>query len=188
MKHILTISAIVLLVAALAVPGVASAQDNAWHQKDMVISAGVGIGMAGVYGTSSTPPIFASFETGVADKITVGGLVAYSGSSDDLIFVKYSYSYIVIEARGAYHFLDHNPKIDVYGGVGLGYNIVSASATWKDQADQNLFGGRYSASASYMLFDVFAGGRYYFTPKFAVQAEVGYGVGFVRLGVAYKLN
>jgi len=188
MKQIWTISAIVLLAAAFVLPGVASAQDNAWHQKDMVLSAGVGIGLAGLYGTSSTPPIFAAFETGVAEKITLGGLVAYSGSSEDFVYGSWKYTYIIIEARGAYHFLDHNPKIDAYGGVGLGYNIVSASTTWKDPTAQNLFGGTYSASASYMIFDLFAGARYYFSPKFAVQGEVGYGVGFLRIGVAYKLN
>jgi hypothetical protein len=177
-----------LLVAMIAMPGVASAQDNAWHQKDMVLSAGLGIGLSGLYGTSSLPPIFVAFETGVAEKITLGGLVAYAGSSDDFGYGKWSYNYIVIEARGAYHFLDHNPKIDAYGGVGLGYNIVSSSVTWQTPGYENLFGGRYSASASYMLFDVFVGGRYYFSPKFAVQGELGYGVGFVRIGVAYKLN
>jgi len=188
MKRLLTLSAIAILVAAMAMPGVANAQENAWHQKDMVLSAGVGIGLAGLYGTSSTPPIFVAFETGVAEKITLGGLVSYAGSSEDFVYGSWKYSYIIIEARGAYHFLDHNPKIDAYGGVGLGYNIVSASTTWKDPTAQNLFGGTYSASASYMLFDVFVGGRYYFSPKFAVQGEVGYGVGFFRIGVAYKLN
>jgi len=188
MKRLLTISAIVLLVLSVALPGIANAQDNAWHQKDMVISAGLGIGLAGVYGTSSLPPIFAAFETGVAEKITLGGLIAYSGSSEDFGYGKWTYTYIVIEARGAYHFLDHNSKIDAYGGVGLGYNIVSASVSWSDPTYQNLFGGRYSASASYMIFDIFAGARYYFSPKFAVMGEVGYGVGFLRVGVSYKLN
>ncbi len=188
MKRLLTISAILLLVAAVASPGTANAQDNAWHQKDMVISGGFGLGLEGVYGTSSVPPIFVAFETGVADKITLGGLVSYSGSSEDFGYGKWKYSYIIIEARGAYHFLEHNPKFDVYAGVGLGYNIVSASVTWNDPTYQNLFGGQYSASASYMIFDVFGGARYYFTPKFAVLGEVGYGVGFLRLGVSYKLN
>jgi hypothetical protein len=188
MKRVLTISAVVLLVAMVALPGVASAQDNAWHQKDMVLSAGVGIGLSGLYGSSSTPPIFAAFETGVAEKITLGGLVAYAGSSNDFGYGKWSYTYIIIEARGAYHFLDHNPKFDAYGGLGLGYNIVSSSVTWQNSQFQNLYGGVYSASASYMIFDIFAGARYYFSPKFAVQGEVGYGVGFVRIGVAYKLN
>jgi len=188
MKRILTLSAIVLLVAVLAMPGIANAQDNAWHQKDMVLSGGIGIGYYGLYGTSSVPPIFIGFETGVAEKITIGGVIGYAGSSDDFGYGKWSYSYIPIEIRGAYHFLDHNPKIDAYGGVGVGYSITSASVTWNNSTYQSLFGGRYSASASYAIFDIFVGGRYYFSPKFAAFGELGYGIGFVRVGVAYKLN
>ena len=188
MKRFLTISAVVLLAAMAAMPGVASAQDNAFHQKDMVLSAGVGFGMYGLYGSSTLPPIFVAFETGVAEKITLGGIVAYSGSSDDFGYGKWKYTYIVISARGAYHFLEHNPKFDAYAGAGLGYDIVSASVTWNDPTFQNQFANRYSASASYFFFDVFLGGRYYISPKFALMGEVGYGVGFVRVGVSYKLN
>ena len=188
MKQILTISAIVLLVAALMLPGVASAKDNAWHQKDMVLSAGIGFGMYGLYGTSSTPPIFVSFETGVAEKITLGGIVAYSGSSEDFGYGSWKYTYIVISARGAYHFLEHQPKLDAYAGLGLGYSIVSASVTWNNSIYQNEFANLYGASASYFFFDIFVGGRYYFAPKWAILGEVGYGVGFARIGVSYKLN
>ena len=186
MTRILTLLAIVLLVTAVALPGTAIAQDNAWHQKDMVISAGLGLGLSGLYGTSSLPPIFATFETGVAEKITLGGIIAYAGSSYDYVFGSYKYSYIPIEVRGAYHFLDHNPKIDAYGGVGVGYTIVSSSATYNGPYS-NLVGG-YSASGSYAQFDLFVGGRYYFSPKFAAQVELGYGIGFARIGLAYKLN
>ncbi len=188
MKQILSISAILLLVAMIALPGVASAQDNAWHQKDMVLSAGVGFGMYGLYGSSTLPPIFVAFETGVAEKITLGGIVAYSGSSDDFGYGKWKYTYIVISARGAYHFLEHNPKFDAYAGAGLGYDIVSASVTWNNSNYQSLYGNYYAASASYFFFDVFVGGRYYISPKFALMGELGYGVGFVRVGVSYKLN
>jgi hypothetical protein len=188
MKRALTISAIVLLVTAFALPGVARAQDNAWHQKDMVLSAGVGFGMYGLYGSSTLPPIFVAFETGVAEKITLGGLVAYSGSSDDFGYGKWKYTYIVIAARGAYHFLEHQPKFDAYAGAGLGYDIVSASVTWNVPGYEQTFGRFYSASASYFFFDVFLGGRYYFSPKWALMGEVGYGVGFARIGVSYKLN
>ena len=187
MKHVLTISAIVLLVAALGLPCIANAQDNAWHQKDMVISAGVGFGMSGLYGTSSLPTIFGAFETGVAPKITIGGIVAYSTSSDDFGYGKWTYSYVVIEARGAYHFLEHNPKWDVYAGAGVGYNIVSSSVTWNDPTYGSLFGGRYAASASYLLFDIFGGARYWFSPKFAAMGEIGYGIGIIRVGLCYKL-
>jgi hypothetical protein len=186
MKRILAIAVFVVLVAALMNP-TAYAQ-NAFNKKDMVLSAGVGLGLYGLYGSSTLPPIFVAFETGVADKITAGGIVAYAGSSDDFGYGKWKYSYIVISARGSYHFLENNKNIDAYAGAGLGYDIVSSSVEWKTSADEQRYGGFYSASASYFFFDVHVGARYYFSPKFAAMGEVGYGVGFLRLGVSYKLN
>lgn len=183
MKRILAIAVLVVLVAVLVNP-TAQAQ-NAFNKKDMVLSAGLGIGLYGLYGTSSLPPIFVAFETGVADKITAGGIVAYAGSSEDFFDGKWSYNYIVISARGSYHFLENNKNIDAYAGAGLGYTIVSSSVTYTNPNIQH-FG--FSASGSYFFFDVHLGARYYFTPKFAAMGEVGYGVGFLRLGVSYKLN
>jgi hypothetical protein len=181
----------VVFIALLLVSSVAFSQPNAYTTKDMNLSAGVGIGMYGIYGSSSTPPIFVAFDAAVpsiSPKVSLGGIVAYSGSSDDFGYGKWSYTYIVIAARGDYHFLENNQKIDAYGGLGLGYTIVSSSVTWNNATYQNLFGGYYSASASYFFYDFHVGGRYYFSPKFGVMAELGYGVGFLRLGVTYKLN
>ena len=36
-----------------------------------------------------------------------------------------SYAYFVLGARAAYHLKLESPKIDPYGGIMLGYNIVS---------------------------------------------------------------
>jgi hypothetical protein len=178
-------AALLLVVLVLTAVAPASAQTNAWNRKDMVVSAGLGLGMYGVYGSSTLPPIFAAFEMGVADKITAGGIVAFAGSSDDFGLGKWSYTYIVISARGAYHFLEHNKDFDAYAGAGLGYGIVSSSVTYTNPAIKP-FG--VSAGGSYFFFDIFGGGRYYFSPKFAAMAEVGYGVGFLRIGLSYKIN
>jgi hypothetical protein len=159
--------------------------------KDMNISAGLGLGMYGIYGSAGMPPVFVAFDMAVPSihpKISLGGIVAYAGSSDDFGSGKASYKYIVIAARGSYHFLENNKNIDAYAGLGLGYDIVSSSVTWSDPNAQRFFGGSWSAGASYFFFDIHAGGRYYFSPKFAAMAEVGYGVGFLRVGLSYKLN
>ena len=181
MKKICVALLILLVASAALMP--AQAQ-NAFNRKDMVLSAGLGLGMYGLYGSSSLPPIFVAFETGVADKITAGGIVAFSSSSQDFFGGNWKFTYIVICGRGAYHFLEHNKDFDAYAGLGLGYSIVSVSETF---TQQNLFrvGG---AGGSYFFFDIFGGGRYYFSPKWAAMAEVGYGVGFLRIGISYKLN
>jgi hypothetical protein len=184
MNRILLGVVVLALVVALAGLSTSYAQQNAFNRNDKVISAGVGFGMYGLYGSSSLPPIFVAFEMGVAEKITVGGAVGYSGSSDTWEFGKWTYSYIPIEVRGAYHFLEKEKSFDAYAGAGLGYVIVSSSVTYTDPTIQH-YG--FSASGSYMFFDIFVGGRYYFSPKFAAMAEVGYGLGFFRIGVSYKL-
>ncbi len=186
MKKILAIAFVALIAVALAAPG--SYAQNAFQNNEMVLSGGIGFGQAGIYGSMTTPPIFVMLEKGVADKITIGGLVGYSGSSDEFGFGKWTYTNITISARGSYHFLENNKNIDAYAGLGLGYVIVSSSVTWNDPTYNNLYGNRFSASGSWFFYDVHLGARYYFSPKFAALGEVGYGLGFLRLGVSYKLN
>jgi hypothetical protein len=180
MKRILLISVLMVLVLSI------SFGQMAYNKGDQVINLGVGIGgFAGAYGTGAIA-ITGGYENAINENISLGGVVGYSSSSQD-VFAGYGwkYTYILIGARGAYHYdLLHNPNIDTYGGILLGYNIVSASATGTQP-----FGGfgNYSASASYLEFGVFVGGRYYFNPKWAIQAELGYGLGILNVGIAYKL-
>jgi hypothetical protein len=180
MKRILLLSVLVVFIASL------SFGQMAYKKGDQVINLGIGLGgFAGVYGSGGIA-ITGGYENAINENISLGGVVGYSSSSQD-VFAGYGwkYTYILIGARGAYHVdLLHNPNIDTYGGVLLGYNIVSASETGTHP--NNSF-GLYSASASYLAIGVFIGGRYYFNPKWAVQAELGYGLGILNIGIAYKL-
>jgi len=174
---------ITLLVLVLVTTGIAFGQ-NAYKKDQNVIHAGIGFGLAGLYGSSSLPPITVGYEYGLENKISLGGMVGFAGSKETFFGGEWSYSYVIIGARGAYHFLENNDKVDAYGGVMLGYNIVSASSSTVNTG----FGSfTASASGSYLLFGIYGGARYYFSPQFAVYGEVGYGVGFLNIGVAYKL-
>jgi hypothetical protein len=138
-------------------------------------------GVAGAYGTSGMPPISASVDYGYNENISVGGLVGISTSKEEFFGWGWEYTYIIIGARGAYHYdLLHKDNIDTYGGIMLGYNIVSSKETGTPI-------GIGAASASYLIYGGFIGGRYYFTPNLAAQLELGYGMGFITVGVAYKL-
>jgi len=71
---------------------------------------------------------------------------------------KWSYSYFFIGARGAYHFADEIKdlkNVDRYGGITLGYNLV----TNKFSGQQGVLTD-YSAGGSYLQFGVYIGGRY----------------------------
>ncbi len=182
MKKFFCLAVVVLMAAALVSPS-ANAQFN---QKDMLISAGIGFGGYGYYGGSPSPPIFGMFEMGVAPKISVGGMIGYSSSSEDWGWGSWSYTYIPVTIRGSYHFLEGQKNMDAYAGAGLGFSIVSSSATYRDPALQQFSAG---ASGSYMYFDLHIGGRYFFSPKFAAMAELGYSaLGFARIGVTYNLH
>jgi hypothetical protein len=182
MKRILLISILLVIVVGL------SFSQMAYKKGDQVINLGIGLGgFAGVYGTGGIA-ITGGYENAVTENISLGGVLGYSSSSDDFGFgYGWKYTYILIGARGAYHLdLFHNPMIDTYGGILLGYNIVSSKATGTLPTYYG-FGGSYSASASFLEYGIFIGGRYYFSPKWAVQAELGYGLGILNVGIAYKL-
>lgn len=172
-----------LVVVAIVLVSSTMFGQIAFKNDDTNISGLLGIGgFAGGYGTSTLPALAAAYEMGITENISVGGIVGYTGTEEDFGFGKAEYSYILIGARGAYHYdLLHNEKIDTYGGIMLGYNIVSSSVT------TSFPGFGFSASGNYLAFGGFIGGRYYFTPQLAAQAELGYGIGLLTVGVSYKL-
>lgn len=190
MKQSVLVFSTVVLLAVLLVPASATAQ-NAYNVNDKVISVGLGLGnVYGFYGSTTFPPIYASFETGLPieelkNKLTLNGSVGYAGSSDEWSWGKWSYTYIWIGVGGNYHFLENNKNIDAYAGLGLGYSIVNSSYESKPGYDDYVY--NYSAGGSYFAYDIHVGAKYYFTPKLGVKAELGYGFGIFRIGLAYKL-
>jgi hypothetical protein len=150
------------------------------------LNAGVSIGgLAGFYGESDFPPVSVGLQFGIHEKISVGGIVGYASSSYGDFYgnsdYEWTYRYIVIGARGEYHFIDLDAKdFDVYGGLTIGYNIVSF-----DEPDG--YQGFYSGESSYMLFGFHAGGRYLFSKNIGALAELGYGIGYFTIGLNVKL-
>jgi hypothetical protein len=174
MKRILLISMLLVIAVSL------SFSQMAYNKGDQVVNLGIGLGgFAGAYGSGGIA-ITGGYENAINENISLGGVLGYSSSSYDYGWGdSWKFTYILIAARGAYHVdLLHNPKIDTYGGILLGYNIVSFSGPNVTY---------YSPGTSYLEFGLFAGGRYYFDPHWAVQAELGYGLGILNIGIAYKL-
>ncbi len=177
----------VLMILATFLTVKSSHAQESFKLGDNVVNASIGLGgFAGSYGSTSLPPISVGLDHGIADNFSVGGLVGIARSSWDYPGYSFSYTYIVLGARGTYHFGDllkqalKGAPLDPYVGVTLGYNIVSASSSGTLAAGA-------SASGSYLLFGADLGARYWFTPKLAGQLELGYGVGVISLGIAYKL-
>lgn len=161
----------------------------AFQPGEKIVQAGLGFGMMGVYGDVVIPPI--SFSIDMAKEIegfplSFGGLVGIAKSEYDYGSYyedyKWTYTYIVIGGRAAYHLKLNSPKIDPYGGLMLGYNIVSYKEPdgWNPYYD-------YSGGDSYLMYGFYGGARYFFNPNMAVYAEIGYGFGYLNLGISYKL-
>jgi hypothetical protein len=179
MKKLLSVSIFIVLVASISF-------SQTYKKGNNNLNIGIGPGLAGIYGSSSVPGISAGYQVGVHEKFSVGGIVGYSSSSYSSGYFlgkeyKWTYSYIFIGARGEYHFIDANVEnLDLYGGLTLGYNIVSVS-------EPSGYTGFYSSEGSYLLYGFHAGGRYYFSPKIGAFLELGYGVGYIVAGVTFRL-
>jgi hypothetical protein len=172
---------LVLLVAVFSLTQLI-AQESTFKKGDNVVNLGIGFGStyySSLY-TSRAPALSVSFETnikdGILDKgsIGVGGYLGYSSASYS---DHWKTSSVVIGARGSFHYPLVN-KLDTYTGLLLGYNIYSFTY-------ESGYRGSAGTSSGFILA-WFAGARYYFTDKFAVMGEIGYGISYLTLGVSFK--
>jgi hypothetical protein len=172
-----------LLLISLAILINASAFGQYFKEKDQVLNLGIGVGSA-MYATgasTSFPPLSASFEYGVKEGvgpgvIGVGGLLGHTSANYSGWGFNWKINYTVLGVRGVYHLVDIADKLDPYGGVMLGYKIVSTSGNY----------GGATVAGSEATMGIFVGARYYLTDKFAVMGELGYGFAILNLGVAIK--
>lgn len=184
----------VLLLAVISAATTAHAQP--FLKGSNVISAGIGFGSSfGGFNTSSqTPGLSLQYERGVwaidgPGIISLGGYAGYksfkySNQYTSQFTYNQKWSYTVVGVRSAYHYNGiKSDKFDVYGGVLLSYNILSYSYD-----DNNPSGVKFNNAGygSTIGFSIFLGGRYFFTKNLAAQAELGYGVTFLNIGVAFK--
>jgi hypothetical protein len=160
-----------------------------------LLNLGIGLGSAYAYSGSklTIPPVHASLEVGVADKISVGGLIGYTASSWSQFYTfgeKYTwkFSYLVVGARGSYHFLS-NDKADVYAGLMLAYNAASSKFETNDPDLRDLYNSGFinKVSVGGLAFGAHVGGRYMFSEKVGGFAELGYNISWLSLGATFRL-
>jgi hypothetical protein len=113
--------------------------------------------------------------------ITGGFGVDYYSWSYDYPYGNYDYSVVPLQLFSNYHLiLKDSPKIDPYAGLALVYSIVNSS--WEGAGVPGA-----SASDSEFNFAGQVGLQYFFTPKFAGRAQLGFGYGALGLGVSWAL-
>lgn len=179
---------LVILLIALTGYSVSNAQQ--FVKGTNMLSPGIGLGssLGGFSYGSQTPALSIQYERGIWEiggpgVISLGGYVGrksykYSGSG-----YTQKWGYTIIGVRSAYHYNGINSdKFDVYGGVMLSYNILNYK--YKDNNGTNIGGsGNYGSAAGFTLY---VGGRYFFASNVAAFAELGYGVSYLTLGLAFK--
>ena len=179
----------IAFILALAFLGQICVHAQPFKKGDKVLNLGIGIG-TGIYSGGAysmrIPPVAASFEVGVSDKLGIGyigagGVLGIAGSKYEVTILDtygWKYTYIIVGGRAAYHF-DLVDDLDIYAGLMAGVSITTS----KEIGDPPI--GENPESTGYAHYE-FAGIRYYVSSGFALMAELGYGVSYLRLGVAFK--
>ncbi len=179
-----------LVIAFVALLSTTFAVAQEFGEGSNRLHLGIGVGSAYAYSgsTSSIPPVHASFEHGITDKIGVGAIVGYTASTWEQSFLSTTYewkfTYLLVGARGAYHFKTDD-KIDLYGGAMLGYNIASAKFESND-ASLNAFITEPKVGG--VAVGAFVGGRYNFNEKIGIFGELGYNIAYLSAGLCFNLN
>lgn len=157
----------------------------------MVLNLGVGVGNLIYPGTGFTakiPTLSASFEYCIIghvfdDKssIGIGGYFGFTGATYTApapSACQWNYTSWVLAPRGYFHyqFVD---RLDTYACTTVGYEIsvISSNGNCTDEAPSH---------PSTISWSGCLGVRFYFTPALAAMAEVGYGISYLNLGLAFS--
>lgn len=179
---------LIIVIAALSV----NAQST-FNKGDKALNIGIGLGWgyAGGYGSFSTfplPSFNASFEAGLFDLpnvgvISIGGFGSFRTTWDSGAISGYDYDYTynntILAARGVFHFgFFDTGAFDLYAGIHSGVRISSYTYTsdFYNESDGD----------TDFVHDVFVGARYMKSSKFGFFAEAGYGISYLKVGLAFK--
>ncbi len=155
-------------------------------QNSLIFQGGIGLGGYSYAYGSGLPLINIAMEKGLPERvgpgyIGVGGYLGYKHASYNYASdYRWSYTDILIAARGAYHpDFAHSEKLDAYAGIALGVNIYRFNDTEDDILDSTSTG---------VLWGGYLGARYMFSDKIGAYGELGYGLGYLNVGVVVKLK
>ena len=151
------------------------------------------------YKTGAFGPIAVAYEYGVTDNIGIGGGINYStfwaGWDEKTVVYNplptnktYSYTWrlsaLQVLGRANYHFPIKNDKLDLYGGVGLGFTKFGYS--W-ESTNPDFNESSYNISlGSAVGYSLNLGGRYLFNDNVGAYAEIGYGLSIFNAGLAFR--
>ena len=175
-KVVLGLVLVLMTTAGLCAQEKAAGGKAAWNTfspsietSKAIINAGIGFGFAASGYKMGMPPISVSLDFLKLKNMPVmlGVFGGYRTQKYAISFilteVSLTYTEIAFGARATYH-ANFSPKLDAYAGLTLGYAIQSLDGDYGD-----LF-----PATSYFVYGVNAGGRYFFSDKIGIYAELGY--------------
>jgi hypothetical protein len=167
-----------ILLAAFSLM-VAFSSSAQYNKGNFILNAGLGLGY---YYAPAGVALQFNGEYFFTDKLSIGPYLGVASWSRGYFGDNYKYTFIDFGARGSYHFNEifgiTNDKIDVYGGVFLGFVTASYSGPG-GSIDDNSYGSTARAG-------IHAGARYFFSPKVGAYGELGYGMAPLSIGLTFK--
>jgi hypothetical protein len=171
-----------------------------------ILNVGIGAGGSYYYKVSGpgytrgrTPALSLSYEQAIPKKLGIGylGVGAYAGFQSAHIrynniyyygnkyYYEHHWNYFMIAARAAYHFdFLNSEKAEVYVGAIVGVRIQTYSYETNNPDPTVTY--RLNDGAVYPTMSLLAGARWYFVPRVALFAELGWGISNVTGGLSFK--
>lgn len=116
--------------------------------------------------TLATDPIGfgVQYEHGISENVGIGGILRYWGKSSSTSGYDWSWSIVMPQFQGAYHFMPGD-QLDPYAGGRLGWAIYSYESDFLSASDD---GG--------LFLTAYGGLRYFFSPKIAGNGQLEFRV------------
>ena len=177
----------ILLLILLSVTMIKAGEQNTVFKKGD-LQAGARFALGSVLGSNSGIMLNAEYGfmdgpvnwKGVPNSFGVGLSVGYSSYSHASKYGDYIYSNFMLSGAWVWHVdFFHNPQLDTYSSFNMGINLDS----YTRPADSP----PRSSSYSDLIWGFAIGARYKFTPRLSAVGELGYGLGFLRVGIDYSL-
>ena len=95
---------------------------------------------------------------------------------------------LMLGARSAYHVGFDVPGLDIYGGIplGIGFSRYTHSGYTGIESWNEWHG--YTHHPVFFYVGVFFGASYYFTHSIGINAEFGYNINYVQVGMVFRLK
>ena len=159
------------VMAVVALFGLQVNAQNVMQKGTSIVSGSLGI-------TSSSLPIYASYDYGVVDNLFQSPDAALSvGALGGVVLGKHTLGYVVgPRVAMHYHFI---PELDTYFSLMLGaygYHYKDK----KEGVDINKWTHDFD-------WGTHIGARYFFTPTVGMFLELGYGYSYANVGLSFKL-